>query len=145
MNGVCTGYRVRPRILLEEPVVREPLPLQPTTLYFLKECLHSVIKTGTGSSLKALDGFKVWGKSGTAQVRSTSDSTLKTHLPHGYFVAHFQYRDHKPHTLVIFLEHASSSRYAIRLALEFLIEYAHVIKKENLGIPKEAEEVIAAL
>ena len=145
MNGVCTGYKVRPRILIDEQVVREPLPLQPTTLHFLKECLHSVIRTGTGSSLRALDGFKVWGKSGTAQVRSTSDSTLKTHLPHGYFVAHFQYRDNKPHTLVIFLEHASSSRYAIRLALEFLIEYAHIIRKESLGIPKEAAKVLEAL
>ena len=124
LNTLCTGYRVRPRILADEPITHEPVDMNPTTLHFLQECLHSVIATGTGTILNTLKGFTIRGKSGTAQVRSlTGRSLTKEQSPHGYFVAHFQYLTEKPKTLVILLEHAGSSKHAIKLAYTFLSRY----------------------
>ena len=128
VSAVCTGYRIRPRILVDEPIIHEPLEVKQETLMFLQHCLHSVIKKGSATSLKTLEGFTIKGKSGTAQVRSLSTQRLeKKHLPHGYFAAHFQYKNEKPRTLVILLEHAGSSRHAIRLAYQFLSRYAKLV------------------
>ena len=133
VSAVCTGYRVRPRILTDALVVHEPLETTPETLMFLQHCLESVIKKGTGTSLNTLEGFSIKGKSGTAQVRSLSNQPLiKKHYPHGYFAAHFQYNNEKPRTLVILLENSGSSKHAIRLAYQFLSRYAAIIDNKVL-------------
>ncbi len=132
LNALCTGYRVRPRILTQELVVQEPLELKKETQSFLKQCLASVITVGTGSSLKRLPHFKLAGKSGTAQVQGLDKKVLsRANLPHGYFAGHFQYKNEKPYTLVIFVEHAGSSSIAIRYAREFLKKYAHYIERRG--------------
>ncbi len=125
LNALCTGFKVRPRILAEEIVSQEPLDLKKETQAFLRQCLSSVITYGTGSTLKSLSHFRLWGKSGTAQVQSLDKKVLsKANLPHGYFASHFQYKNGKPYTLVIFIEHAGSSRVAIKYAREFLKKFA---------------------
>jgi penicillin-binding protein 2 len=128
ISSMCTGYRVRPRILMQEPIEHKLLSIKPSTLSYIQECLQGVITQGTGSSLGSLKGFKLKGKSGTAQVRSRHNATLKKQdLPHGYFAAYVQYRQEKPRTLVILLEHAGSSSHAIRVAHAFLTRYAALV------------------
>lgn len=128
MSAVCTGYRVRPRILLEEPMAHELLSLKSTTLEYIQECLHSVITRGSGAALGTLKGFTIKGKSGTAQVRARhSDVVRKKDMPHGYFAAHVQYKQEKPRTLVIFIEHAGSSSHAVHVAYKFLFRYAILV------------------
>lgn len=135
VSALCTGYRVRPRILTDEPIVHELLSIKPSTLMYIQECLQGVIIQGTGSTLASLKGFKLKGKSGTAQVRSRhTDVMRRKDMPHGYFTAHVQYRNEKPRTLVIFIEHAGSSSHAIRVAYNFLARYALAIEKQSITI-----------
>jgi penicillin-binding protein 2 len=132
LSALCTGYRVRPRILTDEPIIPEILSIRPSTLRYIQECLEGVIIQGTGSTLASLKGFKLKGKSGTAQVRSRhTDVIRRKDMPHGYFAAHVQYRNEKPRTLVIFIEHAGSSSNAIRVAYSFLTRYAEIIDKQS--------------
>ncbi len=131
ISSLCTGYRVRPRILADELVVREPLALRNDTIAFLQQCLTSVVKQGTGSALNHLTHFKIRGKSGTAQVQALTKHILsKEQMHHGYFAAHFQYKQEKPKTLVIFLEHAGTSATAVRYACSFLKRYAALVEKK---------------
>jgi len=132
MSAVCTGYRIKPRILFEEPVSQEILSIKQSTLSYVQECLQSVISHGTGASLSTLEGFTIKGKSGTAQVRSRSTEVIRRKdMPHGYFAARVQYRHEKPHTLVVFIEHAGSSKYAVRTAYKFLSRYGHWAHKSS--------------
>lgn len=134
ISAINTGYRVQPRILVDEPIVKEPLELGQPTQEFLRQCLRSVIKQGTGTLLKQLPHFTINGKTGTAQTCALEKISLtdKKTLPHGYFVAHFHYKDEKPRTLMIFIEHAGSSSVAIRVAYKFLRKYAQLVDERNL-------------
>ncbi len=132
ISAIHTGFRVQPRILIDEPIVKEPLEIGEPALSFLRQCLKSVIKQGTAAYLKQLTHFKISGKTGTAQTVSLEKATLsKKHLHHGYFVAHFQYKNEKPRTLMIFVEHAGSSSVAIRIALNFLRKYAEINERRK--------------
>ena len=134
VSAINTGYRVQPRILVDEPIVKEPLELGNSTRQFLQQCLRSVIKQGTGTLLKQLPHFTITGKTGTAQTCALEKISLlhKETLPHGYFVAHFQYKDEAPRTLMIFIEHAGSSSVAIRVALNFLRTYAQLVEERKI-------------
>ena len=86
ISAITTGYRVQPRILVDEPIVREPLEIGQSTLSFLQQCLRSVIRQGTAAHLKQLAHFKISGKTGTAQTVSLEkQSWMKHHMHHGYF------------------------------------------------------------
>ncbi len=137
IHALCTGTKVRPRVLVDEPIMTEPVDIQKDTLSFLQQCLRSVIRQGTGAYLKYLPHFKISGKSGTAQVQSLDKKILiKEQLPHGYFAAQFQYKNEKPKTLVILIEHAASSSVAMKVALTFLKKYAaHAEQKLPAPIP----------
>ena len=127
INALGTGARIRPRMLMDEAIVKEPLDIGKDTLHFLQQCLSSVIKQGTGSHLKYLKDFKILGKTGTAQVQALDKPSLtKESLCHGYFVAHFQYKNEPARTLVVLLEHAGSSSVASKFALKFLKQYAAI-------------------
>ena len=127
ISSINTGYRVRPRILVDEDIVKEPLEIHKDSLAFLQQCLKSVIKQGTAAHLKQLQHFKINGKTGTAQTCSLEKKTLsKKHLHHSYFVAHFQYKKEKPRTLLILIEHGGLSIVAVRCALKFLRKFAHI-------------------
>ncbi len=132
LSAVCTGYRVRPRILTDEPIVHELVSIRPSTLSYIQECLQGVITQGTGSMLGSLKGFKLKGKSGTAQVRARHAQPIrKQDMPHGYFAAHVQYKHEKPRVLIILIEHAGSSSHAIRVAYQFLVRYAQAVDKQS--------------
>ena len=130
INALHTGYRVQPRILYDDPIIQDPLYIKTETRAFLKQCLTSVIKQGTARQLNNLKHFTLSGKTGTAQTCSFERATLsKKHLHHGYFVSHFQYKNEKPRTLMIFIEHAGSSSVATRVAHQFFLKYASLCER----------------
>ena len=132
ISALCTGQLVRPRIINDEAILSEPLNLKAETLLFLNTCLESVIKKGTGRYLQQLKDFTIRGKTGTAQLLSLSKKSFaKNHLSHGYFAAHFQYKQEKPRTMVILVEHAGSASVAMRTALNFFKRYASLVDQRK--------------
>ncbi|MBA3954203.1 hypothetical protein H0X48_02710 [Candidatus Dependentiae bacterium] len=129
VSAFCEGYLVRPRILMVEPVVKQPLQLQKETIQFVKKCMHEVITLGSAKILARLKNFTLYGKSGTAQTSDLSKRNLgKQFVEHGWFAACFNYKNHKPLTLVILIENAGSSQVAIGIAYEFFKRYEELVE-----------------
>jgi cell division protein FtsI/penicillin-binding protein 2 len=123
IGAVATGYLVNPRMLMNEPIVQEPLKISPSTHQFLKEAMHMSALEGTLQRLKMKD-VEVWGKTGTAQTSNLRKEKF-THdqLEHGWAVGYFRYRDERPFVFVSFVEHVGSSRPAISHVQNFLKGY----------------------
>ena len=124
ISALCQGYLVKPRILMSEPIIQQPLELQPQTREFLKECMHEVAHHGSARALASLKDFTVYCKTGTAQTSDLSKRHLgKQFTEHGWFAACIQYKSNKPFTLVIIIENIGSSQAALAVAHNFLLQY----------------------
>jgi len=122
--SIFTGYLVAPRLLVDEPVVTTSLDLKPETINFLKKSMKSVIKSGTGKSLRSLKDMMIHAKTSTAQTSDFSKRKLdEKYLEHGWFVGHFQYKEYDPLVIVILVEHVGTAQVATTIAKNFLIEY----------------------
>lgn len=133
ISAICEGYLVRPRILLEEPIEITPLDISYEVRMFLKKALKQVVKKGSGQSLRTLKDLKIFAKTGTAQVCSLEKREEgRQFLEHGWLLAHIQYKDYEPFTLVILLEHASSSRVSTSVAKQFLKQYCYFMDHGTL-------------
>lgn len=132
IGSIFTGYLVKPRILEQEPVEKKPLEIKPETRAFLKKSMKLVVKLGTGKYLNKLQDVKIYAKTGTAQVSGFEKRNLGPHhKEHAYFVGTFCFKNTDPLTLVIFVEHAESSRIATNIAKKFLSKYrSYMLKKE---------------
>jgi penicillin-binding protein 2 len=134
ISSIFTGYLVNPRVLLDEPVVQEPLRIKHETRKFLQQSMQSVVTSGTGQQVKRIKDIRIYAKTSTAQTSSLEKRDLgSSYLEHGWFVAYFVYQDHTPLTLVVLVENAGSSRVATDVAKKFLSEY----KKCMDGQPTE--------
>lgn len=132
ISSICQGYWVKPEILTNKPVIKRHLDISQKTLNFLKQSLRQVIRGGTGKGLNRLSNIVIYGKTGTAQTSDLSKRDLgKKYVEHGYFAAYFQYKNHKPLTLVILLENVGSSQVATKLALNIILKYCESIDKEQ--------------
>lgn len=124
MGAIFTGQLVKPRILALEPVEKKSLYLKKSTIDFLKESLLFAVTSGTGRHVNTIKEMVIYAKTSTAQT-----STLQNRkrggdfLEHAWFVAHFQYKEHKPLVIVILVEHAGSSGVATRIAKNFFLGY----------------------
>lgn len=131
ISGIFTGYLVKPRILVDEPIATQPLDILPSTLSFLRETMRAVVEQGTGKRAHNKN-FTVYGKTSTAQVSDLSKRHQGTeHMEHGWFVGYIQYHDYTPLTIVILLENVGSSRVATKVAQNFLIEYRKLLNQYN--------------
>ncbi len=139
MSALCTGYKVQPRILVDEPIKSDPLPIKAETLDFLKQCTNQVVRAGTGSKLKQrLYDFTIYAKTGTAQTSDLSKRKLGgKYAEHAWFMAYLSYKGEKPLTLVILVEHAGSARVATATASRFLTRYQRLIEN-NLRLSKKS-------
>lgn len=127
ISSIFTGYLVNPRILMNEPVVTQPLDISPTTLAFLRDTMRAAVEQGTGQRAKN-KRFTIYGKTSTAQVSDLSKRNSGVeHREHGWFVSYIQYHDYPPLTMVILLENVGTSRVATPIAQKFLIEYHKLI------------------
>lgn len=123
-SSIFTGYLVKPRILLNEPIEKAQLNIQPETINFLKDSMRSVVTEGTGRRVNRIKDFLIHAKTSTAQMSNMAKRKLgKQFLEHGWVVAHFAYKDHDPLVMVILVEHAGSSRVPMLIAKEFLLSY----------------------
>ncbi len=136
--AIFTGYLVRPRILMAEPIHTEKLLIKDDTIAFLKKSMKAVIKKGTGRRIKSVTkDLEIYAKTSTAQIVSLSKGSIdRAHQEHGWFVAHFQYKQEQPLVLVILVEHAGTAQVATSIAKNFLIEY-----KKQVDLPTQAPAI----
>lgn len=122
--SIFTGYLVAPRLLVDEPVISTPLDIKPETISFLQRSMKSVVKSGTGRSLRRVKDITIYAKTSTAQTSDLSKRKLgEQYLEHGWFVGHFQYKDYDPLVMVILVERVGAAQVATTIAKNFLIEY----------------------
>jgi len=123
ITSIFTKELIKPRILVNEPIERYPLEINQDTLDFLQQSMKAVVTKGTGQRVSTKD-IEIYAKTSTAQVSSLSKRNInKTHLEHGWFVGYFRYKENVPLTIVIFVEHAGSSRVPTIIAKNFLNAY----------------------
>lgn len=124
VGAIFTGSLINPRILVDEPIISTPLDLQPNTIEFLKESMKDVITYGTGKKLNKIKDVELYAKTSTAQNSKLGKHLLdRSYLEHGWFVAHFQYKDHDPLVMVILVENVGTSQIPTAIARELIISY----------------------
>ncbi len=130
--SIFTGYLITPRILIAEPIKKQPLAIKPETLAFLKKSMHSVVKRGTGKRISTVKDITIFAKTSTAQTSSFGMRRLgNKYLEHAWFVAYFQYKDNDPIIIVILVENAGTSQVATTIAKNFLVEYKQLIDRKT--------------
>jgi len=132
ISSIFTGYLVTPRILADEPVVKQDLDISPDTLEFLRQSMRNVVTQGTGKNISKIKDFDVYAKTSTAQTSALRKRKLgKKYREHRWFVAYLRYKQQKPVTFVIVIEHAESPSAAKRALRKFLIEYSRLVDKQK--------------
>lgn len=127
IGGIFTGYLVKPRILFDEPIEKTTVEIQPETIAFLQESMHSVVTEGTGHRINKIKDITIYAKTSTAQMSDMKKRTLgKQFLEHGWVVAYFQYKENDPLVMVAMVEHAGTSRVPMIIAKNFLLGYRDV-------------------
>jgi len=128
--SIFTGYLVSPRILVNEPIQKKLLDLKPDTINFLKKSMKSVVTRGTGRRINKVKDIIIYAKTSTAQISTFQKRKLSDiYLEHGWFVAHFQYKQNEPLVIVILVENAGTSQVPTNIAKNFLIAYKKIIDK----------------
>lgn len=130
IGSIFTGKLVTPRILYNEPIQTTPLDIEPKTISFLKESMKAVVTRGTGRQISKVKDIEIYAKTSTAQTTQLGKLLLdSSHLEHGWFVAHIQYKKQQPLVLVILVENAGTSKIPTAIARDFLIEYKKLINE----------------
>ena len=133
ISSIFTGQLVTPRVLMNEPINKQPLAISLETRKFLQQSMQKVVHQGTGQKVKTIKDIKIYAKTSTAQTSSLEKRDWGTeYMEHGWFVAYFSYKDYKPLTLVILVEHASTSRVPAGIAADFLREYKKLMDGNRL-------------
>jgi penicillin-binding protein 2 len=134
--SICNGYLVKPRIMVDEEIERYPLYVSEKTLDFLREVMKEVVLRGTGRCLRPFKGFSICAKTGTAQIVSLKKQQkgAKRQLEHAWFACFFSYKGSKPLAMVILVENAGSSRYALNIAKNFFTAYKNNLKQKQFKI-----------
>jgi len=135
ISAIFTGYLVNPRILVSEPIITQPINISPSTLSFLRETMRAVVTEGTGRRVSHIKNIEIYAKTSTAQVSDLSKrEQSKEHREHGWFVSYIQYKNNPPLTMIILLEHVSSSKVATNVAKQFLLQYKKLIDEQKHDI-----------
>ncbi len=134
INAICSGYLVRPRMLADEPIVKNEVELLPETREFLKRSMKQSIQAhGTGSRLRHLKNFEIYAKTGTGQASAFEKREQgKEFLEQGWFVGHITYKDHPSFVMVILMEHVGSSAVVTAVALDYLKRYCKLVDAQAL-------------
>lgn len=128
ISSIVTGFKVKPRILESEKIIKKSIGIKSESLNILKEGMHMASKKGSCKSLKNLKNWKIYGKTGTAQVcsmklsKSNESDMSKKH--HGLFACYAENKiDNKGFVIVIVIENCGSSSIPTSYAKRFFIEY----------------------
>ncbi|MBY0109830.1 MAG: hypothetical protein K2X90_01840 [Candidatus Babeliaceae bacterium] len=133
INAICEGFLVKPRLLIDEPIIKTEVDLLKETRDFLKRSMkQSVQAHGTGARLKNLKNFEIYAKTGTGQVSSFEKREMgKEFLEQGWFVGHITYKDYTPFVMVILMEHVGSSAVVTAVALNYLKRYCKLVDRDE--------------
>lgn len=127
VNTICQGYMVAPHLVAGSEIQQRPVPIQDSILQTIKQYMKHVVSLprGTGHQLSRLKEMHIYAKTGTAQTCALKDSgaSQRSEIPHGWFTAHVCYKDHDPITMIVFVEHAGSSKVAADITKQFLSRY----------------------
>lgn len=124
VGAVCTGSLVKPRLLVNEDIVKSRLEISPETLHFLRSAMKEAVTDGSGRMLSFLRSFDIHVKTGTAQTCSLTKERLnRNDLEHAWVAGFFSYKGGKPLTMLVLLEHAGHSSFATQIANKFLRGY----------------------
>jgi len=136
ISSIFTGYLVKPRILMQEPVVKTDIDISPKTLEFLQQSMQKVVTQGTGKNLSKVKDFQIYGKTSTAQTSALYKRKLGSiYREHRWFVAYLWYKDNPPLTFVILIEHAQNASSAKRAIKKFLLAYKKLMDKKGVIPP----------
>lgn len=146
--SVCSGYIIKPRIIENEPIEREPLCIAPQTLSLLQEAMHLAVQDGTVKKLRHLNNFTIHAKTGTAQTCSLSKAkTDISHYENGWFTAYFRYKNENPWAMIVILEHVGSSGPTVQYAKKFLEAFQQIREtqqQEQDALKTQAKESISS-
>lgn len=124
IGSIFTGYLVKPRLLLNEPVSTRPLHIKKDTIQFLQQSMKSVVTGGTGQRINAVKDITIHGKTSTAQTSMLQRRDMgKAYQEHAWFAAHVQYQQEAPFVIVVCIENVGSSITATMIVKKFLQEY----------------------
>ncbi len=133
MGSIFTGYLAKPRILLNEPIITEPLNMRHDTLDLIQRSMKKVVTMGTGVSVSRVKDITIYAKTSTAQNSSLELLERgKEFFPHGWFVGYFQYKDHPALAFAVLVENAGSSSVATAIAKDFLVQYKKYVDSVNI-------------
>ncbi|MCK4517452.1 penicillin-binding protein 2 [Candidatus Babeliales bacterium] len=133
ISAICSGYLVKPRILLDEEIIRYPLYVSQKTIEFLQDVMGEVVKRGTAKRMKVFEDFSIHAKTGTAQIVSLAKQKkgAKNQLEHAWFSSYFSYKNEKPLAMVVLVENAGSSRPALKIAENFFKRYQELLREKE--------------
>lgn len=135
ISSIFTGHLTTPRLLSVEPITHKPLAISPETRLLLQQSMKLVVTTGTGKQVNTVKDYVIHAKTSTAQTSALDKRTLGSrYLEHGWFVAHLQYKDTPPLTIVIVAENSGSSKTATIIAKNFLLEFKKKIDQERTAL-----------
>ena len=133
ISAIFTGYLVKPRILIDEPIETEPLNLPRHIRKFLQKSMKRVVEYGTGLRMKRVKDIKMYAKTSTAQTSDLQKRELGAqYLEHGWLVGNFSYKDNPALTVVVLVEHAGSSQVATGIVRNFLSEYKRLMDSREV-------------
>lgn len=131
ISSIFSGYLVTPRLLTGEPIVKTPLNIKPETLAFLRQSMKKVATQGTGKRISRVKDIEVYAKTSTAQTSALYKRNRgRIYKEHGWFVAHFRYKENRSLTMVVLVEHAGTSRTPTVIAKRFLVRYKQLADRQ---------------
>ena len=124
LSAIVEGSLVKPRLLLEEPIVSEPVGISKETRDFLLDAMKTAVVMGTGRRINKIKDITVYAKTGTAQTSSLEKRHLgKEFREHAWFIGSIEYQDHKPLIMVIIFEHCGNHKELLSFVKKFLMRY----------------------
>lgn len=131
IGSIFEGYLVKPRILMDQEIVKTPISISSKTREFLQDCMKYVVDTGTGRLVNKFLNITIFAKTGTAQTINlgAKNSEDRGHLEHASFVSYFYTEKTDPLVLIVLLEHVGGSRIAGGVAKDFFRQYVKHIKE----------------
>lgn len=131
IGSIFEGYLVKPRILMDQEIVKTPISISRKTREFLQDCMKSVIDTGTGRLVNRFLNITIFAKTGTAQTINlgAKNAEDKGHLEHASFVSYFYTEKSDPLVLIVLLEHVGGARIAVGVAKNFFRQYIKHLKE----------------
>jgi penicillin-binding protein 2 len=135
LGAIMTGYLVKPRILEDEKIEKNYIPIKKETLNIIQESISQGVQEGTSKTLKKLHQWEIYSKTGTSQVcalpteeekNKAIDSKKKHHGIIACYVKH-KYKNIKPFVLVIVLENIGTARITAQHAKQFIAEYEKIL------------------